>query len=304
MTEAPRAARLRVAVLYEHPTWSRELIERLADRGVDLATIDVGEAVDPDVLQAPRDVWLNRVNAMPSAGRPTEIVAATQHLLWSLDVRGARVVNGARSHAIATSKVAQAALFTTLGLATPRTVAIHAPEQAEAAAAHVGYPVLTKPNVGGSGSGIVRHDDEAELLAAVSAGRVDLGVDGTGIVQEVVDSVDGLVHRVEVLAGELFYATDQLARPGEYNYCAADGCAVLDPDSIAIVEPHPDVVSEAVRAVAAAGADVAGVEYLIDRRTGTRCYYDLNPYSNFVRGRDAELGFDPIDRYLDAVLDG
>lgn len=298
----------RVGLLYEHPTWSLELIRRLEARGVDVDAVDVG--AEPRGRTGPvpwrphrgpeADRWINRVNALPSAGRPSSVLAATGHLLLDLEMRGQRVVNGHRTWAIGASKRAQGALFARLGLATPDSIAIAGPAEAPAAADALGYPVLVKPNVGGSGSGIERFEGVDELRATVADGELGLGVDGTGLVQRIVEPADGLVHRIEMLGSALFYATDQTVEPGIFNYCAADGCAV--DGGIALVDPDRAVVESAAAVMGAAGADVGGVEYLIDRVTGEPCFFDFNPYSNFLAGREAELGFDPVERYLDHVL--
>lgn len=292
---------MKIALLYEHPTWSAELIDRIGERGIEVTTFDVG---DPDLASADdhvaHDVWINRVNAMPSAGRTPSVVAATGHLLLSLELGGQRVINGSFTHRIGGSKNAQAALFALCDLATPASVAIHRAEQAAVAAERVGFPVVTKPNVGGSGSGIVRYDGVGELAAASATGQIDLGIDGTGIVQQVIESADGLVHRIEMLGSALFYATRQPIQAGTFNYCAADGCAV-DGD-ITLFMPTSNLVRDAARIMRAAHADVAGVEYIIDAASGRPTFFDFNPYSNFLSGRDDELGFNPIDRYLDYVL--
>ncbi len=288
-----------VAVLHEHPTWATPLLDRLVERGIEVLAVDVGRSRPPGPPPAGVDRWLNRINAMPSAGRGPSVVAAAGHLLLGLELRGELVVNGHRAWAVGASKAAQLDVFDRVGLATPPSVAVVDPGAIPAAAADIGFPLLVKPNVGGSGQGIVRFDGPDELAAAVAADRLELGVDGTGVVQRVVEPADGLVHRVEMLGPELFYATDQVADPDRFNYCAADGCAV---DRIAIVEPDPEIVAAAAAVMEASGADVAGVEYLVDVETGRPCFFDLNPYSNFLSGRDGELGFDPIDRYLDAAL--
>ncbi|MCP5026494.1 MAG: hypothetical protein GY929_09435 [Actinomycetia bacterium] len=296
---------MRVALLYEHPTWSIELLSRLDERGVDVTPIDVGvaDARLPLGDEMPFDLWVNRVNMMPSAGRPRSVVAATSHLLLSLEMRGQRVINGARTHLIGSSKLAQVELFGGLGLRAPATIGVSDPAQLMAAAGRLGFPVLTKPNIGGSGQGIARYDNAQQLRAAVTANLVDLGIDGTGVVQKVIDSSDGLVHRIEMLAGTLFYATRQPIQDGVFNYCAADGCAVGGAGaSIEVVEPDPEIVGRAAQIMEAASADVGGVEYLVDVDTGQPCFYDFNPYSNFITGHHQQLGFDPIDRYIDAVL--
>lgn len=297
---------MRVALLYEHPTWSLELLSRLAERSVTVTAIDVGDPTHASLAAEPHDLWINRINIMPSEERLPSVSTAARGLLASLRDQNQTVVNGFDAHTIGLSKLAQYELIAGLGLPTPATVGIKAtrPERTLEAAERLGYPVLTKPNVGGSGAGIARFNDAAELQTAVAAGAVDLGASGEGVVQQVIESADGFVHRVEMLHGQLFYATKQAVQTGVYNYCAADGCAV-DPDSqqpIEVVEPDQEIVEQVAAIVAGSGADVAGVEYLIDRESGQPSFYDFNPYSNFIAGQNQRLGFDPIERFLDAVL--
>ena len=292
-----------IGLLYEHPSWSAALIDRAVQRGIDLRPFDVGDpAIDP-LAATGIDVWVNRVNAMPSAGRPASIVAATGHLLLALELRGATVINGSTTHRIGGSKMAQSTLFEQAGLNAPASIAIYRAADAVGAAEQIGFPVLTKPNVGGSGSGIARHDDLAGLRAAIGSDQVDLGIDGTGLVQEIIESADGLIHRVEMLGDSLFYATQQALQPNAFNYCAADGCAIEPGGSaIQLFEPPQPIVEAMQRVMTAASTQVGGAEYIVDATTGEPTFYDFNPYSNFVTGFDGQLGFDPIDRYLDFVL--
>jgi hypothetical protein len=292
-----------IGLLYEHPSWSAALIDRAVERGIDLRPFDVGDpAIDP-LAATGIDVWVNRVNAMPSAGRPSTIVAATGHLLLALELRGATVINGSTTHRIGGSKMAQNTLFEQAGLNAPASIAIYRPGDAVAASRRLGFPVLTKPNVGGSGSGIARHDDLDGLQAAADTGAIDLGIDGTGLVQEVIESADGLIHRVEMLGDSLFYATQQVLQPDAFNYCAADGCAIEPGGSaIQLFDPPAEIVAGMQRVMTTAATHVGGAEYIVDVATGEPTFYDFNPYSNFVTGFDDQLGFNPIDRYLDFVV--
>lgn len=275
----------------------------MADRGLAPVTVDIGAGLRSVSGAGPDEptLWLNRINALPSNGRPSQVVATAGQILLGLELRGATVINGHRAWSLGVCKAAQVETFRHLGLDSPATIAIDRPAEAVAAADQLGYPVLVKPNVGGSGSGIAAYQHPEELRAAVDAGSLSpsLGADGTGVVQRVVEAADGLVHRIEMLGDELFYGTDQPVQPGVFNYCAADGCTV---EQIRLVDPDPELVRAAASVMAAAGADIGGLEYLIDRTTGQPCWFDFNPYSNFVAGRDDELGFDPIDRYLDHAL--
>jgi len=295
---------VRVALLYEHPTWSIALVARMREREIDVTPIDVGALSGSRVaIDGHYDIWANRVNTMPSAGRPHSVVAATAHLLLSLEARGERVFNGARTYALGGSKAAQAELFAHLGLHTPSTIPVQQTDDLRAAADLLGFPILSKPNIGGSGTGIVRYDTAEQLDSSIRSGQVDLGTDGTGVGQRVINSADGFVHRIEMLHGELLYATRQPIQEGAFNYCAADGCAIDGgADSIEIVEPATELVGQAAEIMRAASADVGSVEYLVDADGGGPCFYDFNPYSNFITDHDHKLGFDPIDRYIDALM--
>ncbi|MGB1110724.1 MAG: ATP-grasp domain-containing protein, partial [Gammaproteobacteria bacterium] len=273
---------MNIALLHEHPSWSTSLIQAFASRGIALEVIDVGSLNWDCRATADFDLAINRVNVMPSAGRPTSVAAHTQHYLHWLEQQGVRVINGARAHFVGCSKAAQSALFNQLGLSTPRAVAINHPEQALAVSAQIGFPCIVKPNLGGSGAGIARYQQPEELALAIKTRQLDLGLDGTGLVQENIPSADGFVYRLEILGGELFYAIRQPIQEGAFNYCAADGCSTGGEKTIEPFSPSAEIVKSAIECIRAAGADLGGVEYLIHAETGEPCFYDFNPYSNFV----------------------
>lgn len=86
------------------------------------------------------------------------------------------------------------------------------------------FPVLVKPNIGGSGAGIRSFATSAELRDAVTAGTVELGLDGTTLVQEQRPAADQSVVRIEILDGQFLYAIRLLLLPGSFNLCPADYC--------------------------------------------------------------------------------
>ncbi len=171
------------------------------------------------------------------------------------------------------------------------------------AADTVGYPILIKPNVGGSGAGIARYDSKDELQVAVDACSIELGIDGTGLVQQLISSADDNIYRVEMLGSQFLYATSQPLRSDAFNYCAIDGGGPDQPEAeIRLLQLDSDRVAQAATIMEAARADVGSVEYLIDSATGEPCFFDFNPYSNLLEGFDDKLGFSPIERYVDHVL--
>ena len=75
------------------------------------------------------------------------------------------------------------------------------------------YPVLIKPNIGGSGAGIVSFAEEAELRVAAARDELDFGPDGTALVQEHLPAAGDAVYRLEFLNGELLYGIRLLLAP-------------------------------------------------------------------------------------------
>jgi hypothetical protein len=186
------------------------------------------------------------------------------------------------------------------------------------AAEAIGYPLVVKPNIGGSGAGIERFDSPEELQRAVAENRLHFGIDQTALVQEFVPARDRIITRVEVLGGEYLYAI-QIHLSGEgYNLCPADicrntkgeeltrgACALDAPKNGLKVEgytPPRQVIRDVERIMEVADIEVGGVEYIIDDRDGRLFYYDINALSNFVADPERVVGFDPYARLADYLI--
>jgi glutathione synthase/RimK-type ligase-like ATP-grasp enzyme len=296
-----------LAIYYEHPAWFEPLFRVLDRRGISWAPLPIQEHIfDPGVLAAPAPVIFNRL-AMSSFLRQSEhaiyySLAAIAH--WEL--AGARVINGSAALNIDISKARQVSLFVSLGLAVPNTVAVHRREDLRRAAEQIGFPLILKPNVGGSGSGVTRCDSRLELDALVAAGATPVGVDGVTLVQEYVPARAARVIRCETLNGKFLYAIALNGAGSTFDLCPADVCMVDKPTiTIEAFDPPPDII-QAVESVAGAAAlDIGGIEYMIDDRSGVAKFYDINGLSNFVAQPMSVLGWDPHERladYLTAVI--
>jgi hypothetical protein len=300
-----------IAVLYEHPEWFKPLFKELDRRGVRYEPLHAAQhAYDPAERETPYSLVVNRMS--PSAWRRGhgQAIFHTLHYLGYLEEIGANVLNGLAAFQIEISKARQCALFAGLGLRYPRARVIADAYQASEAADGLEFPVLVKPNIGGSGAGIRTFDTPAELAAAAEAG-FDLGLDGTGLVQEYLPAEGDSIVRVEIVGGEFLYAIRIRLLPGSFNLCPADYCelpGIADGVSgrglpIEAFDPPADVIEDAKRIVAAAGMDVAGVEYLVNAREGFPYFYDVNALSNFVADAPEVIGFDPFAELVDYILE-
>ncbi len=67
--------------------------------------------------------------------------------------------------------------------------------------------------------------------------------------------------------------------------------------------PPAHVIADAKRIMTAANIEVGGVEDLVNARDGQVFYYDINALSNFVANAPQVVGFDPLPRLVDYLLD-
>lgn len=312
----PTQTRTPLGIYYEHPDWFRPLFQELDRRGVRYDRLHADRHhYDPADAAPPYAVLLNRMS--PSAytrGRGHATFYTAQYLAH-LERLGTRVINGEAAWRTEISKAYQLSLLARLGLPHPRARVIHEASQAVAASGGLRFPVLVKPNIGGSGAGIRRYNSPEALERAALDGAVDLGLDATALVQECIPAEAGRIVRVEVLDGRYLYAIRVYSAGDTFNLCPADVCQSVDgvalerlacpadaPKNGLRVEgytPPPEIVEAVERIMAAAGIELGGVEYLIDARDGRLYFYDINALSNFVADAPRVVGFDPFARLAD-----
>ena len=262
---------------------------------------------DPGALDAPYSLVVNRMSPSAWTRGHANALFHTLHYLGVLEELGVPTVNGERALRLELSKALQCSLFARLGVPYPRTRVINHAEEARGAAEDLTFPVLVKPNIGGSGAGIQSFAHPNELIRA----ELDLGLDGTALVQEQLPAEGEYIVRIEILDGEYLYAIRILLVPGSFNLCPADYCelpGIADGVSgrglpVEAFDPPEEVIEDAKRIVAAAGMDVAGVEYLVNARDGRATFYDLNALSNFVADAPGVVGFDPFAQLVDFIVD-
>jgi hypothetical protein len=307
-----------IAVYYEHPDWFRPLFERLAESGVPWTKMDARNHQYQAGSAEEFSLLFNRMS--PSAWQRGlgHCIFYTLDYLAHLEAQGVRVVNGYRAFAHEISKAQQLTNLEKLGLPYPRAAVINHPSQALGAAEAIGYPVVIKPNIGGSGAGIERFSLPEDLRRAVREDRLYFGIDSTALVQEAFSPRDGVITRIEVLGGKYLYAIRIHSTGESFNLCPADicqntqgeeltriACPVDAPRSGMRVEAyHPPerVIEDAERIMELAGVEVGGIEYVTDDRTGRQLYYDVNALSNFVADPVRVIGFDPYARLADFLI--
>jgi D-alanine-D-alanine ligase-like ATP-grasp enzyme len=298
-----------VGILYEHPGWFTPLFAELERRGIPYSPIDASTLVwDPAVTDRRYGVVVNRMSPSSWVRGHRSTIQSTAHYLDYLESTGVPVINGSKAYSFEISKARQLKLLNELGIVHPKGRVINSATEAVSAADGLRYPVLVKPNVGGSGAGIVSFESPDALDAAARAGELEFGPDDTALVQEHLTAQDDAIVRIEFLDGDFLYAIRLRLTPGTFNLCPADYCnnigiadTVTDYVPIEAFNPPPDIIKDAKRILDATGADLGGVEYLIDAATGDANYYDINALSNFVADAPTIIGFDPFIDLVDFI---
>jgi hypothetical protein len=307
-----------IGILFEHPEWFRPLFDTLKRRRVDYFPIDAASLRWDPGVRPDYSLLVNRMSPSAYLREHGHAIHAALHYVDFVEQSGIPVVNGAAAYRLELSKAGQLALLDRLGLPYPRARVINDARQALAASDGLRFPVVVKPNIGGSGARIQRFDSRETLERAVNTGRVDLGIDDTALVQEFLPARDGSITRIELLDAELLYAIRITPPAGfGFNLCPADICreeGESDPGRSTAVEglcatkpamqieatSVPQDVLDGARTIAEAAAlDICGIEYLVDDRDGQAYFYDINALSNFVTDAPRIVGFDPFERFVD-----
>src|SRR5215467_1444260 len=156
-----------IAVYYEHPDWFKPLFQRLDESGVPWKKIEArNHQYHAASSEEEFSLLFNRMS--PSAWQRGlgHCIFYTLNYLAHLEAKGVRVVNGCRGFAHEISKAQQLTNLEKLGLPYPKARVINHVSEALGAAEAIGYPVVFKPNIGGSGAGIEKFSSSTSLQAA------------------------------------------------------------------------------------------------------------------------------------------
>jgi biotin carboxylase len=312
------AYRADLAVLFEHPEWQKPLFHALERRGVRTIAVDLKNAAfsDSDAPLAP--LYFNQASPSAYVRGNTRAVPYALAYMRALQIRGVRVLNGADAFALELSKTAQAALLRKLRVPAPRIWTFNDLEAIRARANEIAFPVLLKPEQGGSGARIVLVESFAHLESLLTQQPEHWLPDNLLLLQEYfrTDPAKGIV-RMEFLGDELLYAM-RVVSHGRFNLCPAPVCNPDDGEATVCETPaeqiaappaqfhaYPEVPAHAVawgkRIMRAGKLDVGGIEYL-EAEDGRLVFYDINANSNLRPSIAQSFGFDPFERVVDFLV--
>ena len=306
-----------LGVYYEHPEWFEKFFSKLDEKGIDHIKMESrNTSFDPGESQISIgvDVMFNRMS--PSAfnrGNENSIFYTLNYLKY-LESLGIEIINGYDAYTYEFSKSNQINLLRSLNIKHPKTFVVNHESEILETAKNLKFPIVLKPNIGGSGANIIKFETYIELKNYLSFNKIDWGIDKTLLVQEFLTAKDSSIIRVETIGGKYIYAIKIHLTEGEFNLCPADYCKIDDQkidgmkDGVSgrgsIVEkfdPPKNIIRNVEKIFQSAKIDVGGLEYLVNSEDDETYIYDINAMSNFVADPDIVLGFDPTDNLVDFV---
>lgn len=200
----------------------------------------------------PGDVVIGRLDVRPTL----DGVEPGLGRLRQVRDRGIRVVNGADVLVATHDKLATTLLLQTASIAQPRGAHVADVD----ASPWFDPPYVVKPRFGSWGRDVHRCESRAELSVCLRLLRHRPWFPRHGaLVQELIPP-RGFDLRLIVSAGEVVGAVERVAAPGEWRTNISLG------GSRRRTRPSPEACSVAVRAAAAVGGDLVGVDLLPSER--------------------------------------
>lgn len=302
-----------IGIIYEHPLWHDPLFEALDRHHVRYAKYDLKQGAFNGKAIAEAGLYYNLVSPSAYLRGNQRAIPYALALCRQLEMEGCTVLNGTRSIHMEMSKSSQIALLKKLGIDHPQTIVFNSAKALrQLSAAALQFPMVLKPEQGGSGARMfLVHDlDELDLLLQRQP-EIWLP-DNLLLLQEKLDyDPERGIIRLEFVGDDLLYAM-RVVTNGKFNLCPSVVCnpengngqcgvevqAASKPEFYPYTEVEPDAVEEGRKIMRACSHATGSVEYLVTR-DGRRVFYDINSNSNLRESIAAAFSRQPFDAVVD-----
>ena len=283
-----------IHVLHENHEWYAPLAAALDFAKLPHVSWYMGEGCLDFGQAPPKGIFFSRMSASAHTRGHVHAPDYTAAVLAWLERHKRRVINGSNALRLEMSKAAQYQLLESFGFTTPRTIVTHGLHKALEAARLFDGPFITKHNRSGKGLGVHLFHSAQALEQHLNSEEFADPVDGLLLLQEYIQSPAPFITRLEFIGGRFLYAL-RVDTSGGFELCPADSCAIgeqcaLTPTAkFAITDEEQPDAPRYEAMLKAAGVEVAGIEYIRDRR-GRVYTYDLNVNTNYNTEAEQKAG--------------
>ena len=297
-----------IGIIYEHPQWHEPLFKALERKKISYTKHDLKQGAFNGKSIAEADLYYNLVSPSAYLRGNQHAIPYAKALCTQLEMEGCTVLNGSKSIQVEMSKSSQISLLKKLGIDHPQTIVFNNIEALKNMNGALKFPLLLKPEQGGSGARMFVVNNLLELETLLQQQPQLWLPDNLLLLQEKLDyDVAHGIVRLEFVGGELLYAM-RVVTNGKFNLCPSVVCnpedgnghcetevgVVSKPEFYAYPEVEPEAVEAGKRIMNACGHATGSVEYLITKN-GRMVFYDINSNSNLRESIAAEFGKQPFD---------
>lgn len=213
-------------------------------------------------------------------------------VLKQFQIMGIPVVNEYMAIARAKNKLRTLQILHSLGIPTPRTVAINALSALDMAIPAVGgSPVIVKDPFGSFGQGVVIA--ESKRAAKSVLGMVKMGYGRSVMIQEYVSESEGRDTRVFVVGDKVVASMERSAQAEEFRSNVELGG---ETKAVVATDKYAQIALASTRAL---GLDVAGVDIIESKRGPVVLEVNANPG---FKALEAITGIDVASAYIEHAL--
>ncbi|MBT5828452.1 MAG: alpha-L-glutamate ligase [Alphaproteobacteria bacterium] len=295
-------------ILHDNPDWLEPIKQSLNKENINYQDIVLGDGL-LDIASKPEDaVYFNRVS--PSShlrGKPDSIEHAISYL-GHLNAHNKKVINNLPTQYLELNKFAQYLALEKAGIKIPRTLAALGKESILAAAKKISFPLILKPNRGGSGAGVEIFYNMAEIKQYLKQ-NIAYSRDGITLIQQYIAPKGGVIRRAEFIGGEFVYVV-KIQVSDDFNLCPADSCKVSTSFCpIGESKEHKftiekdfkvELLGKYLNFIKQEQYDIAGIEFVIGE-DDVIYTYDVNANTNYNSEAEAIAGisaYDKLAKYL------
>lgn len=296
-------------ILDEHPNWLQPLYDEFTKRDIQYKKIDISSsAYNPLKDDIDYSFYINRLSPSSGNRNHSSAFAFSLNYILYLESLGKRVINGSKTVILETNKALQASLLRSLNIPQPKSLVFNSVDEVKKSLNSLTFPLVAKPNLGGSGVGIQKFTSKKSLKETIKNKDLALPPDNLIVLQEFIQPKDNYIVRVETINGKVIYAM-KVFTSDTFNLCPSDSCdidrfsssqtdlgyCVANPGDNVRFELYKDIPKEIIKAVEKivnkAELECGGVEYLVDKK-GDWFVYDINALSILRASFKEEYGVD------------
>ena len=268
----------KIYVIHENDHWLGSLRDAFRGLGLPYEEWDLTEGSFDLSSTPPEGVFYNRMSASSHTRGHRYSVELTSVALNWLESHSRRVINNSRALQLEINKGAQLSALYAGGVATPRSIAATGKGQIFQAADTLGdFPLIIKPNRGGTGDGVHLMASKSDLEQHIESTSYQAPIDGISLLQEYIHAPNQEIMRLEFIGGKFMYAVRVYTGDG-FDLCPADVCQVVGEEETGIEkfqilplsqQPSMELLGKCEGVLAANGIEVAGHLFAYDLNTNT-----------------------------------